>query len=223
MPDWDKVDEYFTGLFAPPDAALDDAVAAGDAAGLPQIQVSGPQGALLHLLARSVGARRILELGTLAGYSTIWLARAVGDDGEVLTLEFDARHADVARSNLERADLADRVDVRVGAALDTLPVLAQEIADGAPPFDFVFIDADKANLPAYFTAAVDLTRAGGLIVVDNVVRDGGVADASSTDPSIQGARGVLELMAQHPGVTATAIQTVGSKGYDGFGIALVND
>jgi predicted O-methyltransferase YrrM len=139
-----------------------------------------------------------------------------------VTLEFDAKHAEVARANLERAGVAAQVDVRVGAALDTLPVLAQEIADGAEPFDFVFLDADKANLPAYFAASVDLTRAGGLIVADNVVRNGGVADASSPDESIRGARGVLELMASHPGVTATAIQTVGSKGYDGFAIALVN-
>jgi predicted O-methyltransferase YrrM len=222
MPNWEVVDDYFASLFAPPDAALDEAVAAGAAAGLPPIQVSGPQGALLSLLARAVGARRILELGTLAGYSTIWLARAVADHGEVVTLEFDPKHADVASANLERAGLAARVDVRVGAALDTLPVLAQEIVDGAEPFDFVFLDADKANLPAYFAASVDLTRAGGLIVADNVVRNGGVADASSTDESIRGARGLLELMASHPGVSATAIQTVGSKGYDGFAIALVN-
>jgi predicted O-methyltransferase YrrM len=222
MSDWDDVDDYLAALFAPPDAALDDAVAAGDAAGLPPIQVSGPQGAFLNLLARAIGARRVLELGTLAGYSTIWLARAVPDDGEVVTLEFDATHADVARTNIERAGLSGRVDIRVGAALDTLPVLGQEIADGAAPFDFAFLDADKANLPAYFAAAVDLTRAGGLIVADNVVRGGGVADSSSTDAAIQGARGVLELMAQHLGVTATALQTVGSKGYDGFAIALVN-
>ena len=202
---WDDVDAYLTGLFAPPDEALDAAVAAGAAAGLPPIQVSAPQGALLNVLARSVGARRILELGTLAGYSTIWLARAV-PDGDVVSLEYDPRHAEVARENLARAGVGDRVDVRVGAALDLLPRLA----------------ADKANLPAYFAAALDLTRPGGLIVTDNVVRDGQVADAANTDANVQGARGVLELMASHPGVTATAIQTVGKKGYDGFAIALVN-
>ena len=218
---WDDVDAYLTGLFAPPDEALDAAVAAGAAAGLPPIQVSAPQGALLNVLARSVGARRILELGTLAGYSTIWLARAV-PVGDVVSLEYDPRHAEVARENLARAGVGDRVDVRVGAALDLLPRLADDRSAGAEPFDFVFLDADKANLPAYFAAALDLTRPGGLIVTDNVVRDGQVADAANTDANVQGARGVLELMASHPGVTATAIQTVGNKGYDGFAIALVN-
>jgi predicted O-methyltransferase YrrM len=219
---WNDVDGYLAGLFAPADPALDEAVAAGDAAGLPPIQVSGPQGALLHLLARTVGARRILELGTLAGYSTIWLARALADGGEVVTLEFDPRHADVARQNFIRAGVTDQIDVRVGPALETLPVLGQEQKDGADLFDFAFLDADKANLPAYFAATVDLTRPGGLIVTDNVVRDGQIADATCNDANVQGARGVLELMASHPGVTATAIQTVGSKGYDGFAIALVN-
>jgi len=219
---WDDVDSYLTGLFVPPDAALDAAVAAGDAAGLPPIQVSAPQGVLLNVLARSVGARRILELGTLAGYSTIWLARALPHGGDVVTLEYDARHAAVARENFVRTGVSDRVDVRVGAALELLPGLAEELQGGAEPFDFVFLDADKANLPAYFAASFDLTRPGGLIVADNVVRDGRVADAASTDTNVRGARGVLELMASHPGVTATAIQTVGSKGYDGFAIALVN-
>jgi predicted O-methyltransferase YrrM len=222
---WGDVDGYLTSLFAAPDDALAAAVAAGDAAGLPPIQVSPPQGALLQLLARSVAARRILELGTLAGYSTIWLARALpagsDGDGEVVTLEFDPHHAEVARQNLERAGVSDLVDIRVGPALETLPTLAAERARGAGPFDFVFLDADKANLPAYFSAVLDLTRPGGLIVTDNVVRDGRVGDPASTDVDVQGARGVLELMATHPRVTATAIQTVGSKGYDGFAIALV--
>ncbi len=211
---WDAVDGYFSGLLVGPDAALDAALEASDAAGLPQIAVSANQGKLLHLLARVRGARRILEIGTLGGYSTIWLARALPADGQLITLEYDPKHAEVARANLARAGLADRVEVRVGAALDTLP-------DLEGPFDLTFIDADKPNNPAYFRAALGLSRPGSVIVVDNVVRGGRVADAASTDPSVLGTRALADLLATEPSVDATMVQTVGSKGYDGFAMALV--
>jgi predicted O-methyltransferase YrrM len=211
---WDAVDGYFSGLLVGPDAALDAALEASDAAGLPQIAVSANQGKLLHLLARLRGARRILEIGTLGGYSTIWLARALPADGQLVTLEYDPKHAEVARANIERAGLADRVEVRVGAALDTLPGL-----EG--PFDLAFIDADKPNNPDYFRAALRLSRPGSVIVVDNVVRGGRVADPDSTDPAVLGTRALAELLAAEPAVDATMVQTVGSKGYDGFALALV--
>ena len=211
---WDAVDGYYSGLLVGPDAALDAALEASDAAGLPQIAVSANQGKLLHLIARVRGARRILEIGTLGGYSTIWLARALPADGQLVTLEYDAKHAEVARANLARAGLADRVDVLVGAALDTLPTL-----EG--PFDLVFIDADKPNNPDYFRAALGLCRPGSVIVVDNVVRGGRVADPTSSDPSVVGSRALAELMAAEPTVDATMLQTVGAKGYDGFALALV--
>jgi predicted O-methyltransferase YrrM len=218
QPQWTAVDRYFTDLFVPADAALDDALAASAAAGLPPINVSPPQGKLLHLLARLQGARTVLEIGTLGGYSTLWLARALPEGGHVITLEFDPKHADVARGNLERAGLSHLVEVRVGAALDTLPKIA---AEGRAPFDLVFIDADKKNNAEYFTWALRLSRPGSVIIVDNVVRDGGVIDAESADPNIQGVRRCNAMMAAEPRVTATAIQTVGSKGYDGFAIAWV--
>jgi len=213
---WDDVDTYISDLVVGPDKALDDALAASDAAGLPRIAVAPNQGKMLNLFARMTGARRILEIGTLAGYSTIWLARALPADGRLVTLEADPRHAEVATANLVAAGLAGKVEVRVGKALDTLPSL-----DGDDPFDLFFIDADKANNPRYFTWALDHSHPGSLIVVDNVVRDGKVTDADSTDPSVLGTRELGELLANEPRVSATMVQTVGSKGYDGFALALV--
>jgi predicted O-methyltransferase YrrM len=215
---WTSVDRYITSLLVPSDPALDAALASSTAAGLPAINVAPNQGKLLHLLARIHGARSILEVGTLGGYSTIWLARALPPGGKVITLEADRKHAEVARANLARANLAGVVDVRVGAALDTLPQIARE---GLGPFDLFFIDADKANIPHYFKWALDLSRPGSVIIVDNLVRGGAVLDASSADPNVQGVRHFNELVAAERRVSATAIQTVGSKGYDGFAIALV--
>jgi len=197
-----------------PDPALDAALAASDAAGLPPIQVSPPQGKLLHLLAGAIGARRILELGTLAGYSTIWMARALPAGGELVTCEIDPRHAEVAKANLVTAGVSSLVDVRVGPALDTLAGLAG-------PSDLAFIDADKPSGAAYFRECVRLVRPGGVIVVDNVVRGGRVVDASSTDPAVVGTRRLAEVIAAESRVDATVIQTVGDKGYDGFVLALV--
>jgi len=215
---WTSVDAYINALLVPSDPALDAALASSTAAGLPAINVAPNQGKLLHLLARIHGARSVLEIGTLGGYSTIWLARALPPGGKVVTLEADPKHAEVARANLARADLAAVVEVRVGPALDTLPQIARE---GRGPFDLFFIDADKANIPHYFQWALDLSRPGSVIVVDNVVRGGAVLDASSTDPNVQGVRRFNDLAAAERRVSATAIQTVGSKGYDGFAIALV--
>lgn len=215
---WTAVDHYVAEAIVPSDPALDAALAATDAAGLPSIQVSAPQGKFLALLASIRGARKILELGTLAGYSTIWLARALPAGGRLITLEAEPKHAEVARSNIARAGLGEVVQVRLGRALDTLPVLAQE---GAGPFDLVFIDADKANIPAYFEWALKLTRPGSVIVVDNVVRKGNVIDPNTTDANVQGVRRFNELLAKTTRVSATTVQTVGSKGYDGFTLALV--
>jgi predicted O-methyltransferase YrrM len=215
---WTAVDDYVTDLLIPPDPTLDAALAAADAAGLPPIQVSPAQGKLLALLAQLRGARSILEIGTLGGYSTIWLARALPPDGRLVTLEAEPRHADVARANIARAGLAARVDLRVGRALDTLPGVA---ADARGPFDLIFIDADKPSIPEYFDWALRLSRRGTLIIVDNVVRDGALADATSEDPSVQGVRRFMTRMAAEPRVSATVMQTVGSKGYDGFALALV--
>jgi predicted O-methyltransferase YrrM len=215
---WKAVDGYLDALFVGRDEGLDAAVAASAEAGLPDIQVSPQQGKLLHLLARAIGAARILEIGALGGYSTIWLARALPAGGRLVTLEVNATHARVARANVERAGLRDRVDVRLGAALDVLPALARE---GAGPFDFVFIDADKPNIPEYFDWSVNLSRPGALIVVDNVVREGAVVDAASPDESVQGVRRFNELAARDARVSVTTIQTVGAKGYDGFALALV--
>jgi predicted O-methyltransferase YrrM len=213
-----SVDAYFTDLFVGTDASLDAALRESTAAGLPEIQVSAPQGKLLHLLARMGNARRILEIGTLGGYSAIQLARALPDGGRLISLEFDAKHAAVARANLQRAGLSDRAEVRVGPALDLIPKLA---AEGAGPFDLVFIDADKENNPEYFQWALKLSRPGTLIIVDNVVRDGAVLDAKSKEASTQGTRRVLEMMASEPRVTATAVQSVGAKGWDGMALAVV--
>jgi predicted O-methyltransferase YrrM len=215
---WTAVDCYIAEMLVPEDAALKGAVEASKAAGLPEIQVTPNVGKLLHLLARAMGARNILEIGTLGGYSTIWLARALPHDGRLVTLEADPRHAEVARGNVARAGLAGVVELREGKALDTLPQLA---AEGRGPFDLVFIDADKPSTPEYFAWALRLSRPGSLIVVDNVVREGAVIDPASGDTSVQGVRRFYDLLAAEPRVTATAIQTVGSKGYDGFAMALV--
>ena len=215
---WTAVDEYLDGLLVGEDGELQAALQASREAGLPAINVSATQGKLLNLLARTIGARAILEVGTLGGYSAIWMARALPPDGRLVTLEIDGRHAEVARANLARAGLAQRVEVRLGRALDSLQQLADE---GAGPFGLVFIDADKPNVPEYFGWAMRLTRPGSLIVVDNVVRDGAVIDARSRDASVQGVRRLNELMSSEPRVGATVIQTVGAKGYDGFALALV--
>lgn len=215
---WTAVDEYINNLLVLSDSALDATIQSTIDADLPQINVAPNQGKLLHILAQIQGATRILELGTLAGYSTIWLARSLPADGKLITLEANPKHAQVARENIERAGLANIVEIRVGAALDTLPQLA---AEGQAPFDFVFIDADKANIPDYFTWALKLTRRGSVIIIDNVVRKGVVIDADSTDVNIQGVRKFNTLLADEPRVKATTIQTVGSKGYDGLAIVLV--
>ncbi|QDQ11304.1 O-methyltransferase [Streptomyces spectabilis] len=217
-PAWTTVDTYFTDLLVPEDEALTHALRASESAGLPPIGVTPTQGKLLHLLARLTPARRVLEIGTLAAYSTIWLARALPADGRLITLEFEPAHAAVARANLAHAGLDKITEVRTGPALDSLAALH---AEGAAPFDLVFIDADKANNARYLEWALKLTRPGGLIVLDNVVRGGGVADAASDDPAIRGTREALELMASHPDLDGTAVQTVGAKGYDGFALARV--
>ncbi|MCW2947521.1 MAG: O-methyltransferase [Actinoallomurus sp.] len=215
---WTAVDDYFAETLVPSDPALDAALEAAAAAGLPDIGVAPNQGKLLQLLARIQGVRNILEVGTLAGYSTIWLARALPAGGRLVTLEVDPEHAEVARGNLANAGLGDVVDVRVGPALDTLPKLA---AEGLGPFDLIFIDADKPSNPDYFTWALELSRPGSLIIVDNVVRGGAVAEADSEDPRVRGVRRLNELIAAEPRVSATALQTVGRKGYDGLAIMLV--
>ncbi|MFF2044154.1 O-methyltransferase [Kitasatospora sp. NPDC058170] len=215
---WTAVDDYFNDLLVEQDDALLAAVADSAAAGLPPHQVAPNQGKLLNLLARVHGARRILEIGTLGGYSTIWLARALPEGGRLVTLEADERCAAVAGANLARAGLAEVVEIRAGRALDTLPLLEREQAG---PFDLVFIDADKPANPDYLDWALRLTRPGSLIIGDNVVRDGAVTDSASEDPRVQGVRRFTELVAAHPRLTATALQTVGEKGYDGFVLALV--
>lgn len=215
---WTAVDHYITGLLVPPDPILEAAIEASTAAGLPAYNVSPNQGKLLLLLAQIQRARTILEIGTLGGYSTIWLARALPADGHLITLEANPKHADIAQANIARAGLAGVVELRLGPALDTLPQL---VAEGRGPFDLIFIDADKSNNPNYFAWALKLSRRGSLIIVDNVVRDGAVIDAASDDPSVQGVRRLNEQLAAEPRVSATAIQTVGSKGYDGFALVLV--
>ncbi|MFE7840338.1 O-methyltransferase [Streptomyces sp. NPDC057474] len=217
---WDDVDDYFTTHLAPNDEALAAALRDNEAAGLPAIDVAANQGKFLHLLAQIQGARRILEIGTLGGYSTIWLARALPADGRLISLEYSARHAEVACRNIARAGLDGLVEVRVGPALESLPKLTDENPE---PFDLVFIDADKANNPHYVEWALRLTRGGSVIVVDNVVRGGRVADADNTEPDVRGTRAAIELIAAHPKLSGTAIQTVGSKGYDGFALARVLD
>jgi predicted O-methyltransferase YrrM len=215
---WAAVDEYLTRTLLPDDGALEATLRSEEEQGLPPINVSAPQGMLLHLLAKAVHARAVLELGTLAGYSTIWMARALEPGGRVVTCELDPHHAEVARRNFERAGVSDRVDLRVGPALD---LLAEVEKEGVGPFDLVFIDADKDNYPHYVDWALRLTRPGSLIVVDNVVRDGRVVDLDDDSPLMQGTRAALERLGSSPNVEATAVQTVGSKGYDGFALAVV--
>jgi predicted O-methyltransferase YrrM len=215
---WTAVDRYIAGHLVPSDPALEAALQASEAAGLPAINVAPNQGKLLQLLAQSIGARNILEIGTLGAYSTIWLARALPQDGRLITLEANPAYAEIARANIARAGLADRVELRLGPALDTLPTLAQE---GVGPFDLTFIDADKEHNSDYFRWAIKLSRRGSLIIVDNVVREGGVIDASRHDSHIQGVRDFYEFVAAESRVSITAVQTVGSKGHDGFAIALV--
>lgn len=215
---WSAVDLYITELLVQPDTALDGALQSSAAAGLPAISVSPPQGKLLMLLAMLQGARNILEIGTLGGYSTIWLARALPPGGRLITLEADAKHAGVARENIKRAGLDGVVELRFGPALETLPRLT---AENRGPFDFIFIDADKPSIPDYFTWSLKLVRRGSVIIVDNVIRSGAVIDAANGDANVQGVRRFNDMLAAEPRVSATVIQTVGSKGYDGFALALV--
>lgn len=217
---WSDVDRYFAEMFIPADPVLDAALQTDARSALPEHDVSPSQGKMLWLLAKMMGARRILEIGTLAGYSTIWLARALPADGRLITLEVNERHAQVAQRNLANAGLADIVSVRVGSALETLPQL---VAEGQEPFDLIFIDADKLNNTEYFQWSLQLSRPGTLMIADNVVRDGAVVDGTSDDPSVIGVRRFCEAVANEPRVSATAIQTVGSKGYDGFALLLVGD
>lgn len=216
---WTAVDRYITESLVRPDAALDAALRNSVAAGLPPINVSPTQGKFLLLLAQIQGAKSILEIGTLGGYSTIWLGRGMPSGGHLITLEADAKHAEVARKNIAAAGLGGMVELILGKALETLPKLA---AAGRGPFDLIFIDADKASLPEYLEWSLKLSRPGTVIMVDNVVRDGNVIDGSSKDPSIHGVRRMNEMLAGNERVTATGIQTVGSKGYDGFAIVRVN-
>jgi predicted O-methyltransferase YrrM len=215
---WTEVDQYIDQLFAPPDIALEAALRASHEAGLPPIQVTPNQGKLLGILAQTIRARTILEIGVLGGYSTIWLARALAPGGKLISLEVDKRHAEVARTNLKRAGLEKTVEVRLGAALDTLPQL---LAEKQGPFDLIFIDADKSNAAAYFDWSLKLSHPGSLIITDNVVRNGEVANPASTNPDVQGVRKFNAELAAERRVTSTVVQTVGSKGYDGFAIALV--
>jgi predicted O-methyltransferase YrrM len=218
-PQWTAVDDYVTDLIVRPDAALDAAVIATAEASMPPIAVSAPQGKLLALLARIAKATRILELGTLGGYSTIWLARALPEGGRLISLEVNPRHAEVARANLAAAGVDAIAEVRVGAALDTLTELVEE---GVEAFDLIFIDADKPNIPEYLTWSLRLSRPGTVLVIDNVVRDGGLLDPSGTRPEVVGVRRMHELLASDDRITATTIQTVGAKGYDGFTLGVVN-
>jgi predicted O-methyltransferase YrrM len=215
---WTHVDQYFAASLLGSDPVLDAALEASAEAGLPLISVSPNQGKLLQMLAQITDARSILEIGTLGGYSTIWLARGMRADGRLITLEVDPAHATVAQKNVERAGLGGVVEVRLGSALDTLPRIE---AEGRGPFDLIFIDADKANIPAYFDWAVKMSRPGALIIVDNVVRDGEVVDANSTDASVRGVRRFVEMLSERTDMSGTVIQTVGTKGYDGFAIVLV--
>lgn len=215
---WKEVDRYLSDRLVAPDSALEEALAANAAAELPAIDVAPNQGKLLHLLARIAGARRILEIGTLGGYSAIWLARALPKEGRLITLEASAKHAEVARKNIARAGLSELVDLRLGAALDTLPQLVEE---SAGPFDLIFIDADKPNIPDYLTWSLKLSRKGTVVLIDNVIREGEILDASSSDTSVQGVRRLFDMLHDEPRLQATALQTVGSKGYDGFAMAVV--
>ena len=213
---WDAVDEWVEGRFVPEDAALEGALAASTSAGLPAIQVSAAQGRFLELMVRISGARSVLEVGTLGGYSTIWLARGLGPDGRLLTLELDPHHAEVARANIDAAGFGGVVEVRVGPAVESLAAITEV-------FDLVFVDADKPSTPAYFTEAVRLSHPGTVIIVDNVVRQGSVVHDDPADANAQGIRAFAELVAHDPRLRGTAIQTVGRKGYDGFAVVVVGD
>jgi predicted O-methyltransferase YrrM len=215
---WTLVDSYFSQTLVESDSALEAALDDSARAGLPEINVAPNQGKFLNMLSRMLGARTILEIGTLGGYSTIWLARALPDGGQLVTMEADPKHADVAWRNIERAEVADRVELMRGPALESLPNL---VNDERVPFDLVFIDADKRNNPAYVEWALKLTRPGSVIIVDNVVRGGTIAEPDSDDPDVQGAKALFEMIAKEPRLDATALQTVGVKGYDGFVMALV--
>jgi predicted O-methyltransferase YrrM len=215
---WTAVDQYISETLIPGDPILEAALQASENAALPSIQVSPSEGKMLHILARSIKARHILEIGTLGGYSTIWMARALPVGGRLLTLEADAKHAGVARANLTRAGLAEMVELRLGPALDTLPHVA---AEGRGPFDLIFIDANKSTMAEYFDWSLKLSRPGSMIIADNVIRNGAVVDAASKDADVQGVRRFNERVAAEPRVSATEIQTVGSKGYDGFALVLV--
>jgi predicted O-methyltransferase YrrM len=215
---WTAVDRYISDMFLPPDPILDWVLKTSTEAGLPDINVSPNQGKFLMILAQTMQATAILEVGTLGGYSTIWLARGLSSAGRLISLEVNPTHAEVARANIARAGLAHAVDIRQGAALDLLPQIEKKLVQ---PFDLIFIDADKPNIPAYFSWALRLARQGSLIIIDNVIRDGAVVNSKSSDPSVLGVRRLSELIAHEPRVSATAIQTVGSKGYDGFAIIRV--
>lgn len=215
---WTRVDDYLAARLLPDDPVLAHVLAESDRAGLPAIAVSPLQGQLLHLMAKMMGARRILEIGTLGGFSTICMARALPADGRLVTLEVDPRHAEVAQANFRHAGLADRIELRLGRGIDTLAALEKE---GQGPFDLVFIDADKPSNTDYLLASLRLTRPGSVIICDNVVRSGAVADADSTDASVLGVRRFLDAVAAEPRLAATALQTVGVKGYDGFAVLRV--
>jgi predicted O-methyltransferase YrrM len=218
---WTKVDRYFGDLLVPVDDALNAALKANEQGGLPQIDVTPLQGKFLEFLVRATGARRVLEIGTLGGYSTIWMARALPEGGRVVTLELEQRHARVAQRNLKKAGVAERVEILVGPAMETLPKLASSGAGWGEPFDLIFIDADKQGYPEYLKWALNLSRPGTVIVADNVVRDGKVIHDKSIDPLIQGVRQFAEMVAAEPRLCATVLQTVGVKGYDGFALAVV--
>lgn len=215
---WSQVDDYIVDKLVKEDATLAAALAANTAAGLPAMDVSAAQGKFLNLMVRISGARTVLELGTLGGYSTIWMAKALPDDGKLVTLEFEPHHAEVARRNIDAAGVGDKVTIHVGAAVDTLPIVATE---NSVPFDFIFIDADKPNNPTYLDWAIKLSRRGTVIILDNVIRDGKVLEPDPTDPRIIGTRAAYDMIGTHPRLQATALQTVGSKGWDGFAIMVV--
>jgi predicted O-methyltransferase YrrM len=219
-PLWTTVDDYLTEALVPADPIQQATLAANAAAKLPAIDVSPTQGKFLHLLSQIHGAKRILEIGTLGGYSAIWLARALPPEGKLITLEFEPKHAAVARENIARAALSSLVEIRIGPAVDSL---AQLNAESPEPFDLIFIDADKPNNPTYLEWALKLSRKGTVIVIDNVIRDGEIANSASTDPAITGTRAMFEMLSANPNLKATALQTVGSKGYDGFAIAVVSE
>ena len=215
---WNKVDDYLDKMIVDQDHALLAALKDSEEADLPPINVSPPQGKMLHILARSLSAKRILEMGTLGAYSTIWLARALPDDGEMLSLEVNQKHAEVSRRNLERANLSKKVKIILGPALDSLSTLYK---NGSKPFDFIFIDADKQNYPGYFDWAIKLSHSGSMIVVDNVVRKGSIIETGNTDPNVKGVKEMLSSIRSYKNIIATAIQTVGVKGHDGFALIYV--